>query len=213
MRKLVGVMVAGTCAAVLAACASSKPTTSASASQAMAPPAAPPAAPTPVVSGTVGEQAVTVTATVEKIDLKKRRVTLRGPDGKSTTITVSDQVRNLPQVKKGDQVMATYYEAVAYDVVKAGEASPGVEVAAGAERAEPGQMPAGAAAQTTTVTATITAIDKSANTATLRGPQGKSVTVKVKDPSKLDKVAVGDLVRLTYTQALAIKVEKPTKTQ
>ncbi len=208
MSKFVGLITAGACAAVLAACASSKPATPAPASQ----PAAQPApAPTPVVSGTVGEQAVTVTATVEKVDLKNRRVTLKGPDGKSTTITVSEDVRNLPQVKKGDEVVATYYESVAYDVVKPGEAAPGVAVAEGAERAEPGQKPGGAAARTTTLTATITAIDKAAQTATLQGPKGKSVTVKVKDPSKLDKVAVGDLVRLTYTEALAIKVEKPSK--
>jgi len=207
MSKFVGLMAAGACAALVAACASSQPAATAPASQAMAQPAA--AAPAPVVSGTVGEQTETVTATVQKVDLKNRRVTLKGPDGEVKTITVGEEARNLPQVKKGDKVVVTYYESVAYDVVKAGEASPGVQVSEGAERAEPGQKPGAAAKRATTVTATITAIDKSAQTATLRGADGKSVTVKVKDPSKLDKVVVGDLVRLTYTEALAIKVEKP----
>jgi hypothetical protein len=35
--------------------------------------------------------------------------------------------------------------------------------------------------------------------------------VKVKDPSKLDAVQVGDLVDITYTEALAVAVEKAGK--
>ena len=54
---------------------------------------------------------------------------------------------------------------------------------------------------------TITAIDKAHSKVTLKGPEGHSVTVKVKDPKKLEGVAVGDLVQLTYTQALAIAVK------
>jgi Cu/Ag efflux protein CusF len=43
---------------------------------------------------------------------------------------------------------------------------------------------------------------------TLTGPEGNSVTIKVKDPKKLNGVKVGDDVEITYTQALAISVEK-----
>jgi len=43
---------------------------------------------------------------------------------------------------------------------------------------------------------------------TLRGPHGDLSVVKVKDPSKLDAVQVGDVVDITYTEALAVAVEK-----
>ena len=43
----------------------------------------------------------------------------------------------------------------------------------------------------------------------ITGPQGNSRTVKVKDPSKLKGVSVGDTVEITYTEALALKIEKP----
>jgi hypothetical protein len=46
---------------------------------------------------------------------------------------------------------------------------------------------------------------------TLRGPEGNSLTVKARDPKKLDKVAVGDLVNITYTEEVAILVEEPKK--
>jgi len=61
------------------------------------------------------------------------------------------------------------------------------------------------------VTAKIKAIDKKNNTVTLKGPKGNLKTVKVKDPSNLDKVKVGDLVQITYTEALAIGVEEAPK--
>lgn len=54
-----------------------------------------------------------VTATVEEIDLPNREVTLRGPEGNTVELKVDDRVKNLDQVKKGDQVVARYTEAVA----------------------------------------------------------------------------------------------------
>ncbi|MCK7506097.1 MAG: hypothetical protein MZV70_19805 [Desulfobacterales bacterium] len=43
---------------------------------------------------------------------------------------------------------------------------------------------------------------------TLKGPEGNKETIKVKDPKNLKKVKVGDNVVISYTEALAISVEK-----
>jgi Cu/Ag efflux protein CusF len=166
--------------------------------------------PEPLPWGTLSQNRLTVNATVEKIDLPSRRVTLRLPDGSARTITVSEEVRNLPQVKPGDQVRAQYFESVAFEVKPAGSDSPGVSVSSGGSRAEPGQMPAGVAASVTTVTTTITGIDKANGTVTLTGPEGESVTVKVQNPANLDRVTTGDLVDITYTEAVGISVERVT---
>jgi Cu/Ag efflux protein CusF len=164
-----------------------------------------------VVSGTISQNVVSETATVKALDLSTREVTLQSSDGTTVEIHAGDQVRNLDQVNVGDTVRVTYYESLAYDVRKAGEGSPGVTAAEKLARAEPGEKPAGAVGRIITVTSTITAIDKSAETVTLKGPGGNSLTAKVRDPKKLDKVAVGDLVNITYTEALAISVEEPEK--
>jgi hypothetical protein len=92
-------------------------------------------------------------------------------------------------------------------VKKPGDGVLGASVAEGAERAKLGEKPGAAGARITTVTATITAIDKAAMTVTLRGPDGESTTVKARDPQKLDRVSVGDLVDITYTEAIGISVE------
>ena len=75
-------------------------------------------------------------------------------------------------------------------------------------RAKPGEKPAGVVGTETSVNATITAIDKKAKTATLKGEDGKSVTVTPLRPEKLDEVKVGDRLVITYTEAVAVKVEK-----
>jgi hypothetical protein len=153
----------------------------------------------------------TVTATVEAIDLATRMVTLKGPKGNTITFKAGEEVRNLPQVKVGDQVEAKYYESLVVDVKKPGEATPGVTEEQVAGRAKPGEMPAAAMANKVTITATVTAIDKKKPSVTLKGPEGNVKEVKIKDPKKLDNVKVGDLVVITYTEAFAISVEKPKK--
>lgn len=156
-------------------------------------------------------QEVTVTATVEKIDLKERLVTLRGPDGAVDTIRVGSEVRNLDQVKRGDQVVATYYQSIAWQVLKPGEAKPSISGAEGAGRALPGEKPGGIAAREVTLVAKILKLDRANQTAVLQGPEGKTITVDVRDPRSFDKVKVGDTVEILMTEAFAIDVQPTSK--
>ena len=176
------------------------------AEEAAAPQAAPEATAAPLTSGKVGGT-VKVTATVEDIDVANRIVKLKDENGDVTELAVPKKVRNLAQVKKGDQVVATYYEAIAYDVFKAGTEMPLGATAVASERAKKGEKPGAGVAEATTFTATIEAIDKPASKVTLKGPEGNKVTFKVRDPKKLDVVNVGDQVQITYTRALAISVQ------
>lgn len=174
-------------------------------------PAAVAAAPPP--SGVVGENVLTATAKVKAIDLKTRHVTLQRADGSVVKFVAGDEVRNLPQVKVGDEVNVTYYESLAYEVRKPGDGASGAgaSVAEGAARAKLGEKPGGIAARATTITATIAAIDKGAGTVTLRTPDGETSTIKARNPDNLNRVSVGDLVDITYTEAFGISVETPGK--
>ena len=178
-----------------------------------------PAPPPPTVSvsesqtpgGGEMQQTITATAVVKKIDQKTRMVTLKGSDGQTKTIHVSEEVKNLPQVKRGDLVTIAYYESIAWELRKRGTATPSVDAAADASRNPAGQMPGAVAGAAVNVVAKITKIDKKTGEVTLKGPKGKTVQVKVKDTSRLDSVKVGDLVDITYTEAMAISVERATK--
>jgi hypothetical protein len=157
------------------------------------------------------ERTVTATAIVQAINLEKRIVTLKGPKGNVFDITAGEEVRNLPQVKVGDEVKIKYYESIAYRLLKPGEAPVPTQEAAVAGRAKQGEKPAGLVGQEVTITATIEAIDTKTHNVTLKGPEGKSFTVKAQDPKNLASVKVGDQVVITYTEALAIAVEPAKK--
>ena len=165
-----------------------------------------PSAPPTVVK----EMETVMTATVVAIDLEKRIVALKGEDGEVRDIKVGEEAVNLPQVKVGDLVTVKFYESIAVEVIQPGTFA-GTGEKSAIVRAKPGEMPGGMAARQVTVTATIMAIDKQKSTISLKGPEGKLTSVKVQDPTNLEKVKVGDELMITYTEALAISVEHVKK--
>jgi len=61
-----------------------------------------------------------------------------------------------------------------------------------------------------TIVADVIAVDPAKQSVTLRGPQ-RTVSLAVSDPEQFKRIAVGDQVEATYTQALAIAVEPAAK--
>jgi Cu/Ag efflux protein CusF len=163
-----------------------------------------------VEAGGVGDVA-TVTATVQAVDLENRVVTLKGPEGNVFDIKVGPEARNLPQLKPGDIVVAKYAQAVAIEVKKGGVGIRSKESETATSRAPMGEKPGGAVATTTTITANVTKVDAKKQVVTLKGPSGKTVNVKVKDPQVFSQIKTGDQVEMTITEALAIAVEAPKK--
>jgi hypothetical protein len=161
-------------------------------------------------SGETVGASTTVTAKVISVDQKTRNVKIKTDDGKEYSFVAGDNVKNLAQVKKGDIITATYTEAIAYQVRKHNKET-GVTVTDATAAAQPGQKPAGAVMQQTTVAVTITAIDATVPSVTFKSPNGETKTIKIKDPQKLNGVNVGDVVDITYTEALAVKVEQAAK--
>jgi len=58
---------------------------------------------------------------------------------------------------------------------------------------------------------TYTKIDDKKPSVTLKGPEGNSLTLAVADKKNLEGIKVGDQVDLTYTDSLAVAVEKAKK--
>jgi hypothetical protein len=137
-------------------------------------------------------------------------VTIKGSKGRTVDLKVGPDAKNLDQVKVGDGVVAKYYESIAFHLKKPGEAE-GVKAEQTVATAKPGEVPAAVLANQLTVTATIMDISPKKTYVTLKGPDGKTVDVKVRDPKNLEKVKVGDQVVITYTQAFAIALDKPKK--
>ena len=65
-------------------------------------------------------KATTVTATIEAIDSATRVVTLKGSSGQLVDIAAPAEMQGFNNLRVGDQVTATYFEAVAVSVRKPG---------------------------------------------------------------------------------------------
>jgi Cu/Ag efflux protein CusF len=65
-----------------------------------------------------GAAKVSLTAEVVKIDKAKRLVTLKGPKGNEVTVEVDPSVKKFDELKVGDDINATYTEAMAIEVRK-----------------------------------------------------------------------------------------------
>lgn len=153
-------------------------------------------------------QSITVTAVVEAINHETREVTLRGPEGNTISFVASEEARNLGQVSTGDIVMAEYEQSLSIEVFANDGSTPGSGELTVAGRSKEGEMPGMAAIDTQVVTATVEAINLEANTFKLKYPSGEINEYVAQDPENLKKAEVGDLVMITYTEAVAISVEK-----
>jgi hypothetical protein len=149
------------------------------------------------------EKDVTINATVQAIDLGKRIVTVKGgPKGQVVELKVDEKVGNLSRLQVGDRVVVKYIESVAVRVMKPGEVT-----VKETEKKVVVKGP-GKEERLTTVTATIQDIDRNTNNVFLKWPEGAIVGVHVKDPKILEGVKVGDQVVITYTDTVAISIDK-----
>jgi len=170
----------------------------------------PPQAPTKVMA-----EKLSTTATAEKVDAQKRRLTLRGADGNEFTVEVPESVK-LDQIQKGDRVKIDYYEAVAISLKK-GE--PGAQPRAGETaivESNAGTLPSGMMAHQITATVEVVKVDRAHNKVVVRRPDGATDTIHVSDPAMqadLANLHEGDRLQATYTQAAAITVMREGKTK
>ena len=154
------------------------------------------------------ERTSEVNATVAAIDVPRRLGHAQGRGRQTLHRRAGEEVRNLPQVEVGDRVVVRYFEAIAAQVAEPGQEA---SASATATRAPLGARPGAGLAQEVTGTVKITALDLANHTVSFTDPEGLAQTITVQDPKMRDFIKtlkVGDEVAITYTEALAITVER-----
>lgn len=162
------------------------------------------------LSATVEEDQVT--AKVLAVDAAKHQVVLEGAEGRQVHVQLSDQSKDLGNLKVGDQVQVDVTHSVAAfldtDVDKG---LPGSTERTGEIRAtKDNPNPGGEAYRQIQVQLKITAIDLKKNQLTLENPQGRSKTLNVEKPEiqkKLKDLKVGQSVVVTYTDILKVTTQ------
>lgn len=168
------------------------------------------------------EELVSVTATVIGVDPKSREIRLKGPDGKKMKVTAGSEVRNLDQLKGGDEITISYKDAKLLSLTKGTSVAREGEVTMGAFQAESGTTPAGGVMRTVDLIADVQGIDTANRMVTLKGLQRSTgpgrpmldiedadatISLSVPENINLAGIQVGDKVRATYRQRVAVMVE------
>ncbi|OUL25946.1 hypothetical protein BV378_14000 [Nostoc sp. RF31YmG] len=152
---------------------------------------------------------MTLEGTVAAVDKASRTVTINGRDGAVLDVVASDAVRNFDQLRVGDKVALDYEASVALELQPAGSAPVGVSGSQGGSVAAPGSRPGGSLSRTVSVVTEVVAVDPVANTIALKGPRGNTQIIAVEREdlrAKLPRVNRGDLLRISYTEAVALAI-------
>ena len=149
---------------------------------------------------------VTIQGKVKSIDKTNRLVVVVGPKGREALIRAGAEVRNFDQVSEGDLVTLSYAKALLVELVKT-KASDILEreVQPSMVRAEPGSKPGMAVEETVRIHAKVIAVDRKAQTVTLKGAKN-TVKLQLSKPELLQGIRAGDHVNAVYKEAAVVQV-------
>ena len=157
--------------------------------------------------------AIQAAFSVEAVDVEKRLITLKGPQGNVGEYEVGEQVQRLAEIKAGDKINAEYKVAAVAELrapTAEEKSAPVVEVTA-TERASAEAPPAGGIARAVRVLTTVDALDRASQSLTVKGPEGNTVTLHVEDPTVFDQLTVGQTIVVTFAETLVLAVQPGTK--
>jgi hypothetical protein len=156
-------------------------------------------------------ETVSATAKVESVDAATRVVELRTEKGEAVRVRCGPEVRNFDRIAAGDTVRVDYRTALAVAVQRPDDTTADAAVALGAGRAPVGATPAAAAAAQVTATVRIESVDVENHVVVFTLPNGRMQAAHVRRSEGREFVRglkKGDRVRITYTEAAALRLEK-----
>lgn len=160
-------------------------------------------------------EAATVHASfsVEAVDVNKRLITLKGPEGNTGVYEVGDQVQRLSEIKAGDTIHADYTVGAVAELREPTEeekSAPLTEVTDVA-RGTADAPPAAGIGRAVRAVASIESLDPTTQSVNVKGPEGGVVTVHVEDPTVFNSLKVGQPLVVTFAEKLVLAVQPGAK--
>jgi len=158
---------------------------------------------------------VIIQGTVEAIATTTREVILRGPQGNLVTITVDETVQRFDEIGLHDVVTAEYwtYMKAEFRNPTAEELAEPLVVLAEGGKAPEGMDPSAEVGAIVKAVVTIEIINRPDMLVTIKGPRGNYLTIEMEDGELIEQLNVGEMVVLTYAEALALSLEKVTPSE
>ncbi|MBK8640186.1 MAG: hypothetical protein IPN92_18595 [Chromatiaceae bacterium] len=161
----------------------------------------------------VAAEVTLITARIESTNPKTRTLMIKDAQGNLTAMKVGKSVPDFDKIKKGDEFVVEFTQAIAVGLVAAPKgAKPGITETRTLAVSGKGSKPFAEEVDTVAATAKILSIDAKKRSAVLSMPDGKHLKVQVgKAVLGLEKFKVGDEVLVEYAQELAIGFVAPKK--
>jgi hypothetical protein len=167
---------------------------------------------------------ITMTGTVELIEVPERLITVVGPGGNTVAAVISPDVKDIEKIKLKETVTVQFTQEVAVavrqadgppqtkeeEMVNAEESGMSMNAPTVAEQDWVETTPSGGASDLTTieVTDTVSAINRKQRTVTFAGTGGKTRTISVPpNVPGFEGLEVGDMVVLEVTRAVVVNIK------
>jgi len=151
----------------------------------------------------IEDDASVLVATVVSVDKETRDVTFTDPEGEHWTFTAGPEVQNFDQIKRGDRVIASYYEGLAIGLGPKGSGVKDRLDSVGIARAKKGEKPGVTIAKTIVAVGVVKAVNAKNRTVVLEGAQN-TVLLKVSEEVDFTEIEVGREVEAVYLKAYAV---------
>lgn len=153
---------------------------------------------------------VNMEGTVTAISKETREITLKGPDGELMTVTAGENVKRFDEIAVGDVIELDYYTYIMAEFREptAEELAEPVAVLADEYKAPADMAPGAAIGALVRAVVTIEILNRPNHLATVRGPNGNYVTISVEDEALMEKLHIGQVVIITYAEAMAVGLAK-----
>jgi hypothetical protein len=151
-----------------------------------------------------------IEAQITALDIETRQVSLTGPLGETVTVTAGPDVTRLKELVVGDTVTATYLTSIAAELrepTEEEEMSPFVEIT-DQVRAESYELPGGAVARIIRAVCTIEGMNRITRTVTILDARDHVHVIGDVQPESFGLISLGQKVIITYTEAVALTLEK-----
>ena len=155
-------------------------------------------------------QLVKLDASVEKINKKERELTLKDSDGSMVTMTAGDEIKRFDEISVGDKIEAKYWTFLRAEFREptAEEKAGPLQIIAEAGIAPKEMTPAGAVGAVVKAVVTVVSINKAERIVAIQGPMGDFLILPVEDDAVLNNLKVGEVVIMTYAEAVALSLNK-----
>ncbi len=147
---------------------------------------------------------------VTDINKDTREVTVMGPKGNLVTITADDSIERFDEIALNDIISFEYYTYLLaeFRAPTAQELEEPLVLVAEGGKAPEGMDPGAGLGAVVKAVVTVEVINRPEMIVTVKGPAGNYVSIEVEDSVLIEQLHVGEVVVLTYAEAMALTLEK-----